>query len=117
MITQQRGKPHSCNANKRKYARLGILGIGMIHRNDEAACMNAINAVGYLAEPEKEDQFLRMKPEGRRSFGTGMFERSKATRTWREAAAISRFRGQAFGVVVTARVATAAWSHSSIRAA
>lgn len=79
IITQQRGKPHSCNANKRKYSRLGILGIGMIHRNDEAACRNAINAVGYLAEPEKEDQFLRMKPEGRRSFGTGMFERSSVT--------------------------------------
>lgn len=74
-ITQLRGRHHSCNAEKRKYARWGTLGIGMIHRNDDIARENAVNAIGYLAEPEKEDQFLRMRPEGRRAYGAGMFER------------------------------------------
>jgi len=44
----------------------------MIHRDNTEEVKNAINAVGYLAKYEKDDQYLRMKPKGRRTFGTGV---------------------------------------------
>lgn len=70
------GTYHSCNTDdeKEKYKLRGELGIGMIHRNDSVACKNLIKAVGYLAKPEKVDQYLRMKPKRRREFGTGLME-------------------------------------------
>ena len=73
-ITEGLGTYHSCNTPEAKqgYERRGILGVGMIHRNDPVACENSIKAVGYLADIEKEDQYLRMKPNRRRSFATGL---------------------------------------------
>jgi len=73
-LTGGLGTYHSCNTKdeKHKYDQLGKLGIGMIHRNDSVACENSINAVGYLADSEKEDQYLRIKPKRRREFGTGL---------------------------------------------
>jgi hypothetical protein len=73
-ITQGLGTFHSCNTptEKDKYDQLGVLGVGMIHRNDRMACENAIHTAGYLADYEKEDQYLRMKPKGRRAFATGI---------------------------------------------
>lgn len=53
---------------KEKWAGLDRLGIGKIKRNDTAACENTLAALSYLAQPEKTDQYLRMKPRGRRSF-------------------------------------------------
>ena len=72
-VTQDLGTYHSCNtsAEKDKYDQLGVLGVGMIHRNDRVACENAVYAVGYLAKHDKEDQYLRMKPNGKRTFATG----------------------------------------------
>lgn len=75
-ITSGKGSYHSCNAEKAKFASRGTLGIGMIHRGDNVTIENTVQAVGYLAKPKKEDQFLRMKPVGRRAYGTGMFDRS-----------------------------------------
>lgn len=80
-ITGGLGRHYSCNANKAQYASRGILGIGMVYRNDADACENAVNAMGYLAEPEKEGQFLRMKPVGRRILGSGTLDRS----SWQQA--------------------------------
>ncbi|MCB1660915.1 MAG: hypothetical protein KDI39_22075, partial [Pseudomonadales bacterium] len=57
---------------KEKYNRVNRLGVGMIHRNDSVACENMTLALGYLAKPEKLDQYLRMKPKGRRTFGRGL---------------------------------------------
>ena len=73
-ITQGLGTYHSCNTptEKDKYDKLGMLGVGMIHRNDRMACENAIHTVGYLADYEKTDQYLRMKPKGKRAFTTGI---------------------------------------------
>lgn len=70
-ITDGRGRHFSCNAQKAEYSRWGNLGIGMIFRSDDVAYQNAVNAMGYLAKPEKDDQFLRMKPFNRRTFGAG----------------------------------------------
>ncbi len=68
------GGYHSCNTpeNKAIYQRANRLGIGMIHRGDEVGCENMSLALGYLAKPEKDDQYLRMKPKGRRTFGRGL---------------------------------------------
>ncbi len=52
------GKYHSCNTTleKSKFENLGALGVGMIYRDDRIACMNSINAIDYLADPEKTNQ-------------------------------------------------------------
>ena len=62
---------YNCNSKETKaiYQRAKCLGIGMIHRHDELACENMAHALGYLANPDKGDQYLRMKPKGRRAFG------------------------------------------------
>ena len=71
-ITEGAGGFHSCNARKDKYERMGLRGVGMIHRDDDHEYENAVSTVGYLAKPEKDDQYLRMKPEGRRTYFTGL---------------------------------------------
>lgn len=65
------GGYHSCNTPESKeiYERANRLGIGMIHRGNGVGCENMVHALGYLAKPEKDDQYLRMKPKGRRTFG------------------------------------------------
>lgn len=67
-VTEEMGTFHSCNADKSRYPRLGI---GLIHRNNPIARQNTVEAVTYLARVEKDDQYLRMRPPGRRTFGTG----------------------------------------------
>lgn len=64
-ITNYQGIFENCNAHKERYTKLGI---GMIYRNEAVACENAISAVTYLT---KDSQYLRIKPRGRRVFGTG----------------------------------------------
>ncbi len=73
-ITNGLGTYHSCNTpeEKEKYAKLGLLGVGMIHRDKPEQVTNAINAVAYLARVSKDDQYLRMKPLNRREFGRGL---------------------------------------------
>jgi hypothetical protein len=76
-VTDRLGTFYSCNTSdeKAKYERKGMLGVGMIHRDDTEACNNAINAVSYLSDADKDDQYLRMKPIGRRAFATGIITR------------------------------------------
>jgi hypothetical protein len=72
-ITGDLGYFFNCSGSSRKakFEQQGTLGIGMIHRDDPIACNNAIETIAYLADPEKEGQYLRMKPEGRRMFRMG----------------------------------------------
>lgn len=69
-ITHGLGHYRNCNTSeeKAKYARMGTLGVGMIHRDDAAARQNAIYALSYLTQSKKEDQYLRMRPKGRRAY-------------------------------------------------
>lgn len=46
--------------------------MGMIHRDNPIEVNNAINAIAYLARPDKKDQYLRIKPCHRREFGKGV---------------------------------------------
>ena len=69
-ITNGDGCYFSCNrkSHKDNYLRQGTLGIGTIQRNrDEVE--KALNAIGYLASADKEDQHLRAKIKGMRCFG------------------------------------------------
>lgn len=70
-ITQNNGFYFSCHrkGHKDSYRRQGILGIGMIHRNNKDEVKNALNAISYLARAEKKDQYLREKIKGMRCFG------------------------------------------------
>lgn len=62
------GRFHVCNADEFNYRRRGI---GMIHRSSPQECENLAYVMGYVGEFDKEPQFLRMRPEGSRTFGTG----------------------------------------------
>lgn len=70
-ITNGDGCYFSCNrkSHKDNFLRQGTLGIGMIHRNDDAEVENAENAIHYLAKADKEEQHLRAKIKGMRGFG------------------------------------------------
>lgn len=76
-ITNQQGTHYNCNTkdNKEKFDKNGLLGVGMIHRDQPIQVTNAIRAAMYLVNPEKEDQRLRAKTSPQmRTFGTGQFE-------------------------------------------
>lgn len=62
---------------KRQFELRGTLGIGMIHRNNPMEVSNAINVAGYLVNPEKDQQNLRLRVTKMRTFGTGTFNNSK----------------------------------------
>ena len=64
-ITRGKGYFHNCNQNKARYERLGV---GTVKRADQAACDDVVFAMSYLA---KDDQHLRIKPRGARTFGKG----------------------------------------------
>ncbi|EJM13779.1 Protein of unknown function (DUF3296) [Pseudomonas sp. GM21] len=64
-ISAGRGYCYNCNADKGKYATLGI---GTINRSDGQVCNIVIKAMCYLA---KQGQHLHIKPKGARTFGTG----------------------------------------------
>lgn len=78
-ITSGDGAYYICNTakNKREYQLAGRLGIGMIERGDASAEYNALMAIGYLASPEKDNQYLRGKLSGKREFGKGQNDRDE----------------------------------------
>lgn len=72
-ITGGDGISWNCNSLKDDYAEVGI---GMVERWDRPACQRAVFFATYLAknphDPEEDDpQYLRMKPAGLDTFGTG----------------------------------------------
>lgn len=58
---------------KAKFRDAGSLGVGMIHRDNPQEVTNAINAAMYLVNPEKIDQFLKVKLPKMKTFGTGQY--------------------------------------------
>ncbi|QEK36792.1 YagK/YfjJ domain-containing protein [Acinetobacter johnsonii] len=62
-ITAKQGYYFNCHDPEqiRKYSEMGVLGIGRIHRGSSIEVRNMRNAVLYLVNPEKEDQYLRVK--------------------------------------------------------
>lgn len=69
--TNGMGTVYNCNANKGVYERSGRCGLGMVDRDDWEKRTNVIAAMQYMADPEKEDQYLRIKPADRRAFWRG----------------------------------------------
>lgn len=65
-ITGKRGYFFNCNADKSRYGK--NIGVGTVLRENAQACQNVLNAMHYLT---KDDQHLRLKPTGARTFGTG----------------------------------------------
>lgn len=67
------GRYFNCNTPeyKAQFERQGTLGIGMIYRDNPVQVQNAIHTVTYLSDPMKEDQHLRIRPIGARTFGFG----------------------------------------------
>lgn len=77
-ITEGLGCYFNCNTTeqKRMYEQRGILGIGMIHRDNALEVNNAINAALYLTRPEKYEQRLKAWTPNMRSFGRGIISKS-----------------------------------------
>lgn len=59
---------------KKRFEQKGTLGIGMTHRNNPKQVQNAINTAMYLVNPEKDNQYLRVKVKGMRTFGKGVYD-------------------------------------------
>ncbi|QUY37606.1 YagK/YfjJ domain-containing protein [Acinetobacter junii] len=77
-ITKGDGLFFNCNQqdHKQRYCELNKLGLGLIERNDKFAITNAFEVIGYLALPEKDDQYLRARLKGMRVFSKGQFIQS-----------------------------------------
>lgn len=69
--TNGMGKVHNCSANKDWYERRGCCGLGMVDRDDREKRANVVAAMQYMADPDKDDQYLRIKPTDRRAFWKG----------------------------------------------
>ena len=76
-ITTNQGSYYNCNRkeNKEKFEVNGLLGIGMIHRNQPKQVENAFRAGMYLVNPKKVEQRLRAKTSpNMRTFGISQFD-------------------------------------------
>jgi hypothetical protein len=73
-ITRGQGCYNNCNLDKDKYQ--DKLGIGLIHRRDLNARANVHYAMRYLV---KNDQHLRLKPEGARCLRKGLAKKVRGT--------------------------------------
>lgn len=78
-ITGGLGSYYNCNNTqyKKKQEALGRLGIGMIHRRNPKEVQNAVSASLYLAQPNKENQHLRVKLRKMKTFTHGIYETAK----------------------------------------
>ena len=73
-LTDGRGCYYNCSCEERKQSlqSRGVLGLGIIHRNNPIEVSNAMNTALYLTEPDKP-QFITVKPSNMRTFGKGQF--------------------------------------------
>lgn len=78
-LTDKVGCHFNCHTAdyKRRFADMGKLGVGMIHRNNPMEVENALNVANYLVNPEKDNQMLLAKLPNMRTFGKGIFKSKK----------------------------------------
>ena len=76
-ITGGDGQFYNCNQaeHKKYYKDLDQLGIGMIERRNAKDVENALKAISYLADTDKDDQYLRAPLAGMRQFNKGSSNR------------------------------------------
>jgi hypothetical protein len=77
-ITKGDGLFFNCNQqdHKRRYQQSQKLGLGLIERKDTFAVCNAFDVISYLAQPEKDNQYLRARLKGMRAFSKGQLQQS-----------------------------------------
>lgn len=61
-------------ANKRKFEDKGLLGIGMIHRDNLLEVENVVRVASYLTKIDKYEQRLKLWLPNMRTFGRGRFK-------------------------------------------
>lgn len=81
-ITGGCGQFYNCNQAKHKkyYLDLNQLGIGMIERRNLKEVENAWLAISYLADPEKDNQYLRASVKVKGQFSKGELKPRAADR-------------------------------------
>lgn len=81
-ITKEDGQFFNCNqvSHKKYYKDLDQLGIGMIERRQPKEVENAWLAISYLADPEKDNQYLRASVEVKGQFSKGQLKPRAADR-------------------------------------
>lgn len=62
------------SSNKRKFEDKGLLGIGMIHRDNPLQVENAVKVASYLTKTDKCEQQLKLWLPNMRTFGRGRFD-------------------------------------------
>ena len=78
-ITGGLGSYFNCHNSKykQKYKDTGTLGIGMIHRKNCIDVENTVRVALYLTRHDKEDQHLRIKLPGMKTFTHGLYKTKK----------------------------------------
>ena len=81
-ITGGCGQFYNCNqvSHKKYYKDLDQLGIGMIERRNLKEVENAWLAISYLADPEKDNQYLRASVKVKGQFSKGELKPRAADR-------------------------------------
>ena len=76
-ITGETGQGYNCNTkqNRRSYKESGNDALGPLTRGDNAKKANVLKIVRYFTEPDKTEQYLRVRVKNMQSFGHGKFNR------------------------------------------
>lgn len=78
-ITGDEGIFYNCNqkSHKQRYEADNRLGLGMLRYDDDTKLEAAFNTMGYLAKPDKDNQYLRGNLKDMREFGRSQGRRRR----------------------------------------
>lgn len=76
-ITGEAGQGYNCNTkqNRKSYLERGNDALGLISRGDIDKQTHVLNIVRYFTEPDKTEQYLRVRCKNMQSFGHGNFRK------------------------------------------
>lgn len=76
-ITGEVGQGYNCNTkqNRKSYQERGNDALGSVSRGDHAKRANVLKIVRYFTEPDKTEQYLRVREKNMQTFGHGNFNR------------------------------------------
>lgn len=76
-ITREDGQGYNCNTkqNRKSYLERDKDALGTVNRGDYAKRSNVLQVVRYFTEPDKTEQYLRVRDKNMQTFGHGDFDR------------------------------------------
>lgn len=78
-ITGEVGQGYNCNTkqNRKSYQERGNDALGSVSRGDLVKRANVLKIVRYFTEPDKTEQYLRVRVKNMQTFGHGRFDKPK----------------------------------------